>query len=167
MKYLITGVSASGKTTVASLLRKHGYTVYDGDKVSGLGHWVDSAGKSVKVPPRLTSDWIRRHSWNWERKHIERMLETDKTVFLCGASSNSEEFYPLFDKVFLLSIDTDTMKKRLNSRASGFGKFKQEQALAVEWHSWFENHHKPMVTAVIDANRSKQAVLDQIIDHVS
>ncbi|MDB5160665.1 MAG: hypothetical protein JWO96_45 [Candidatus Saccharibacteria bacterium] len=167
MKYLITGISAAGKTTMAVLLRKQGHTTYDGDRISGLGHWVDSSAKPVKVPPRLTVDWMRRHYWNWEQEQVDRLLKSDATVFICGTSSNIKDFYPLFDKVFFLSISQETLKKRLDSRSSGFGKFKQEKVMALEWHDWFEGHHKALATTVIDANLPKQIVLKQILDQLA
>ena len=163
MKYLVTGITGAGKTSVSNELRKLGFTAYDGDKRTGLGRWVDGNDKPVRVPARLTRDWIERHHWNWDESHIKRLLSQHQTVFICGSSSNVDKFYSCFDKVYLLSVSQQTMKNRLNARSYGFGKFKQEQQLALAWHEWFEKHHRNLGATIIDANQPLKSVIDDLL----
>jgi len=119
MKYFITGIPGSGKTTVGKLLEKRGYVFADSDHAPGLANWFNQkTGNKVLPNPNEDADWYREHSWNWNRKNLESLLNKygEKTIFLCGMTSNQGEDLDLFDKVFLLKVDADESRKSMLKR---------------------------------------------------
>ena len=84
-------------------------------------------------------------------------------TFFCGGSRNVGAFIDLFDTVFVLTIDLDTLRGRLEQRAAddwaGRGRT-EERALVEELHA--SGADTPTGTP-IDATRPLQAVVDEIL----
>lgn len=108
--YLIDGVSCAGKTTVCNELQKRGYQVIHGD--DELAYWGDlKTGKPV-------GGTDENRTWMWDVEKV-RALAADQNhavTFFCGGSRNSNRFIHLFDEVFVLEIDLDTLNQRLAAR---------------------------------------------------
>jgi thymidylate kinase len=164
--YLIEGVSGSGKTTVAEELEQLGYKVIHGDRV--LASVGDPAtGKSfTDFPPKHVADspeWKHKH-WIWDESKV-RSLTADQgnaITFFCGGSRNLERFVDLFDAVFILEIDAQTLTRRLEARPHDeFGGRPEEQQLIVKLHATKEDIPKDGI--VINATVRVEQVVDEIL----
>jgi broad-specificity NMP kinase len=164
--YLIEGISGTGKTTVAEELERRGYDVVHGDRV--LASMGDPAtGKLfTDFPPKHVADspeWKHKH-WIWDESKV-RSLTADKgnaITFFCGGSRNLERFVDLFDAVFILEIDAQTLKWRLEGRPEDeFGGRPEEQELIVKLHATKEEIPKHGIT--INATMRVEQVVDEIL----
>jgi broad-specificity NMP kinase len=112
--YLITGSQGSGKTTVIKQLQKLGYTAYNTDDLPDVTKLQDiETGETIEWPDGKV-DWSR-YAWNWQEKEIMKLLRNDDTVFIGAVVSNQEKFYDLFDKVFIIIVGPETLRRRLLS----------------------------------------------------
>lgn len=125
---------------------------YQGDPVTGL-----------RVEGVTGTDAHRHHLWDVERVRALVAEDTVPVTFFCGGSRNVGAFIDLFDAVFVLTIDLDTLRGRLDQRAAddwaGRGKT-AERALVEELHA--SGADTPAGTP-IDATRPLQAVVDEIL----
>jgi gluconate kinase len=107
--YLIEGISGTGKTTVCYELKRRGYHAINGD--TDLAYQGDPITGEA-----LDTRTHEHHSWNLDKI---RSLVNDKTntmTFFCGGSRNNDQFIDLFDQVFVLEVDIDTLNERLAKR---------------------------------------------------
>lgn len=127
--YLIEGGSCTGKTTVAEELQQRGYHVIHGDRA--LAYQGDpETGEPLE-------DFVHEHHiWNVEK--VKSIIADQHTpiTFFCGGSRNFHHFINLFDEVFALNIDTDTLNKRLAARPKDeFGAKPSERDLIIKLHA--------------------------------
>ncbi|OGL29836.1 hypothetical protein A3D14_02540 [Candidatus Saccharibacteria bacterium RIFCSPHIGHO2_02_FULL_47_12] len=169
MNYLITGIAGSGKSTVAEILRSHGRESLDADNAD-YSRWVErSTGKSLPSRPS-TEDWVNRFDWNWKEDEMRGLLSEDrsKNLFVCGISNNQSAFYPLFHKIFLLSVGPDTIGHRLLTRTNNpFGKRPGDLEQTLSWQKEFEEQMKMVGAIVIDGTKPKDEVAQDIVSYVS
>ena len=86
----------------------------------------------------------------------------DAVTFFCGGSRNFIRFIDLFDKVFVLAVDTETLKQRLDSRtADDWGGNRKEKELILRLHATKEDIPEGMI---IDAARPLNEVVDAIVE---
>jgi len=111
-KYFITGRKGSGKTTVIKALQERGFTAYNTDDLPDSTKLQNKETDEVVPWPEGVVDWTK-YSWNWQKPEIEKLLASDKTVFIGAVTSNQSDFYAMFDKVFLITVDSDTLRQRL------------------------------------------------------
>ena len=166
----ITGVPGSGKSAVERLLRKMGYESYDADSI-GAAYNIQS-GAVVKVPPaeERTPEWFQAHQWRVQRERVEQLEQASraKPIFICGTASNEEELWDLFDQVFILRIDEQTLRQRLHSRVDNdYGKNEHELQEILDKHKASARKFSlPKVTAV-DATQPLEAVVSEILGGIS
>lgn len=167
--YLIRGISGSGKTSVAEELQRRGYHVIHGDRE--LAYHGDAAtGEPVNPPePSRTGEPIpvwRHRTWIWKVETV-RMLaasESHDRTFFCGDARNLDQLIDLFDKVFVLEVDLDTLKTRVAGRGDDeFGGKPDEWGLIAKLHSTRED--LPKLALPIDAVRPISIVVDDILLH--
>jgi adenylate kinase family enzyme len=166
--YLIDGVSCSGKTSVATELQRRGYHVIHGDRE--LAYVGDPEnGTPVDEPVALADDrsraeWSTRH-WCWELDKVKAIVarKDESDTFFCGGSRNFSKFIDLFDAVFILHVDHDTLKRRVEQRADeewGAGGSRAEREEALRLH-----RTKGAIPdgRVIDATVPVSRVVDEIL----
>tara|TARA_R110002124_G_scaffold284320_1_gene461312 strand:- start:4719 stop:5261 length:543 start_codon:yes stop_codon:yes gene_type:complete len=164
--YLIEGVSGTGKTSVAEELQRRGYHVIHGDR--SLAYRGDPL-TGLPLEPAAAEDaadraaWVNKH-WIWPVDKV-RSLAADQgrpTTFFCGGSRNWQRFIDVFDGVFVLEIDRDTLLRRLAGRpADEFGGRPAERQLIVQLHESKED--VPQGAVVIDATAPLEQVVDAIL----
>lgn len=164
--YLIEGVSGTGKTSVCHELRRRGYQALNGDR--DLAYRGDPmTGEPVDGPVHDNDAdkvrWVHAHQiWDVDKVKSVVADRSNAISFLCGGSRNFQRFIDLFDGVFVLDIDHDTLIRRLAMRPeSEFGGRPVERDLIVRLRATKED--VPMDGVFIDASAPLERVVDDIL----
>jgi hypothetical protein len=159
--YLIDGVSCAGKTTVCGELQRRGYHVIHGDEE--LAYWGDL---KTGEPVNGSADKHRAWLWNVEKVGVLVADQNYGATFFCGGSRNFNRFIGLFDEVFVLEIDLETLNRRLAARPET-----EWGGTAQEGESFARVQHAtkvglPVNAILIDATAPLASVVDEILHHV-
>ncbi|MFN7171794.1 MAG: AAA family ATPase [Fimbriimonadaceae bacterium] len=144
--FLITGMSATGKSSAIAELRHRGFRGIDADD-----------GFSEAGPE---GDWV------WIESRISQLLSEscDEPLFLSGCASNQGRFYPEFDRVILLVAPVEVLLARLEQRQSNtFGKSATERARILADLEEFEPVLRRSSHVIIDTSFPLSEVVDQIL----
>ncbi|MGP4038697.1 AAA family ATPase [Gracilibacillus sp. D59] len=153
--YLIEGVSCTGKTTVCNELQRRGYHAIHGDRE--LAYQGDP-----ETGTPTDSATHENHIWHVDKVKALVANQDEAVTFFCGGSRNFSKFLDLFDGVFVLDVDIDTLNRRLDERPENeFGGKKTERELIVRLHQTKEDIPKNGI--IINANASIEHVVDEII----
>lgn len=154
--YLIEGVSGTGKTSVCTELRRRGFHAVNGD--TDLAYQGDPA--TGEPTDEVPSHW--HHIWHVDRLRAMVADHDERFTFFCGGSRNFSTFQDLFDGVFVLEIDLDTLHRRLDQRPEDeFGARRSERDLIVRLHRTGED--TPRSGIPIDATAPLAHVVDEIV----
>ena len=156
--YLVEGVSGTGKTSVCRELDRRGYQAINGDR--------ELAYQGDPETGEATDTALHRHHI-WDVGRVRGLVadEEEPVTFFCGGSRNFSKFIGLFDEVFVLDIDLETLHRRLDQRPQDeWGSKPPERDLIVRLHRTREDI--PGNGVVIDATRSLTEVVDEILRHV-
>ncbi|WP_117192918.1 AAA family ATPase [Rhizobium terrae] len=164
--YLIEGVSGTGKTSVATELQQRGYHVVHGDRELAYegdpqtGEPLDGSARGEHIPDAAFRH--RHHLWDVDKVKALMADRSHPISFFCGGSRNFHRFIDLFDEVFELDVDLETLKRRLAGRPDDeFGGKPDEQELVVRLHATKEDI--PGNATTIDATAPLAAVVDAIL----
>lgn len=153
--YLIEGVSGTGKTSVCDELRRRGYHAIHGDRE--LAYQGDP--ETGKPTPGYTHE---HHIWRVDKVRDLVANQDAAVTFFCGGSRNFSKFIDLFDGVFVLVVDIDTLNRRLDVRSGNeWGRRRAERELIVRLHQTQED--VPANGIIIDATAPIERVVDEII----
>jgi thymidylate kinase len=158
--YLVEGVSGTGKTSVCSELQRRGHHAVHGDRE--LAYQGDPAtGEPIEGPGRH-----EHHIWDVDRVRALVADHEQPVTFFCGGSRNFSSFIDLFDGVFVLDIDLETLHRRLDQRPAGeWGSRPSERALVVELHR--TKRDIPRTGVLIDATQPLADVVDEILRRIA
>ena len=107
--FLVEGVSGTGKTSVCDELQRRGFHAIHGDRELAYqgdpetGEPTDDGGHA-------------HHIWRVDRVKALVADKHEAVTFFCGGSRNFSKFIDLFDGVFVLEVDLDTLRRRLDER---------------------------------------------------
>ncbi len=164
--YLIEGVSGTGKTSVATELQRRGHHVVHGDRE--LAYRGDpETGEPLDGPAydqnAADAAFVHRHHL-WDVGKV-RSVVADRShpiSFFCGGSRNFRHFIDLFDDVFVLDVDPDTLKRRLAARPDDeFGARPAELELIMRLHATKEDI--PANATIIDTAAPLACVVDDLL----
>ena len=153
--YLIEGVSGTGKTSVCDELRRRGYHAINGDR--------ELAYQGDPVTGELLNDVAHEHHI-WDVGRVGALITDHGNAmsFFSGGSRNFPRFIDLFDGVFVLEVDIDTLNRRLAERTENeWGGRSSERELIARLHATKEDVPKNGVT--IDATAPIGRVVDDIL----
>jgi gluconate kinase len=153
--YLIEGVSGTGKTSVCKELQRRGYYAINGD--TELAYQGDpETGKPTN------SSTHEHHIWHVDKVKVLVANQDEAVAFFCGGSRNFSQFIDLFDGVFILEVDLDTLKRRLDERTGNeWGGKPTERELIARLHQTKEDIPKNGI--LIDATAPIAHVVDEIV----
>ena len=153
--YLVEGVSGTGKTSVCRELARRGHHAINGD--TELAYQGDpETGEPIHT--------VTHEHHIWDVSRVEALVgdQRESATFFCGGSRNFSKFIDLFDEVFVLDIDLDTLHRRLDQRPHGeWGSKPAERNLIVRLHRTGED--VPTRGVVINATRPLVVVDDDIL----
>ena len=156
--YLIEGVSGTGKTSVCNELLRRGYVAINGDRE--LAYQGDPT-----TGAKTEGSGHEHHIWDVEKVRRLAANQDDEATFFCGGSRNFKQFIDLFDEIFILDIDAQTLNERLDSRPDDdWGKSASERELILHLHATKED--VPSSGIVLDATQPLASVVDEILRHV-
>ena len=163
----VTGTAGVGKSTVCAALRSRGHLAIDADW-EGYNRWVDRrSGEIVADPPYpVPAGWLDRYAWRIIRAKVEALVERarEETAFLCGYVENEEEVRDLFELVVCLVADAETIRDRLQTRATNaFGRHPEELAAALDLAERIEAMYRSRRATIIDARRPAEDVADAVL----
>ena len=168
MKYLITGVAGTGKSTLAKELRRRGYAAYDTEE--GFSYHVNKqTGERAVYPANPTPEWYEAHERVFNEKVLENLFKkhSDETLFICSITANQAKYYAQFDRIFLLSAPDEVVIHRLGTRTNNyFGRKPLELQRVIGRHQQFDDELKALGALVIDSTRPIGAVADEILEKI-
>jgi hypothetical protein len=82
------------------------------------------------------------HIWYVDRLEALVANQHETITFFCGGSRNFPKFTHLFDGVFVLDVDLDTLNRRLDERPEDEWGGKTERELIVRLHQTKETLRK-------------------------
>lgn len=158
--FLIEGGSATGKTSVCEELRRRGYQAIHGDRE--LAYQGDpETGEPVEVAGLAVH---HHHIWCIDAVKALIMDQREMTTFLCGGSRNFAKFVDLFDGVFVLDVDVETLTRRLDKRAEdewgGRGRHAERDLIL---HLQRTREDLPQKGILIDATVPLTQIVDEIL----
>jgi hypothetical protein len=163
----VTGASGVGKSTVRMELQRRGYLAFGSDE-DGLARWFDSSGAEVSMPadPSGRDDtWFAHNTYRLPPETVRRLGRQvgDRVGFICGTVGNDNEIWDLFTAVISLSVDADTVRRRLAGRVNSFGSTEDEMARVLEWHANVDADNSRFGAVLIDASGPVEDVVDELL----
>jgi hypothetical protein len=160
--YLIEGVSCTGKTSVCDELQRRGYHSINGD--TDLAYWGDP-----KTGEPLDGSTYEHHTWIWDVDKVRTLVadQSHAASFFCGGSRNFDRFINLFDGVFVLEVDLDTLNRRLALRTEDEwgGRASEGESYARIQHATKEDIPKNAI--IIDATVPIARVVGAILGNAN
>jgi thymidylate kinase len=103
--------------------------------------------------------------WDVEKVRAIAANHEAPVTFFCGGSRNFREFIELFDGVFVLEVDRDTMNRRIDQRVAAdptdFGGTPEERELIERLYATKEDVPRNAIS--IDATAPIARVVDDIL----
>ena len=153
--YLIEGVSGTGKTSVCKELQRRGYHAINGD--NELAYQGDP-----KTGSPMDGHGHDHHIWHVDKVKTLVASQDEEVTYFCGGSRNFSKFIHLFDGVFVLVVDRDTLARRLHQRSEDeWGGQQSQQEIIMRLHETKEDTPKNGI--VVDATAPIARVVDEIL----
>ena len=164
--YLIEGVSGAGKTAVCTELQRRGYQAIHGDRELAYRGDPETGLPTAPETGTPTATWMSEHQiWDVEKVQAFVANQEELVTFFGGGSRNFAKFVDLFDGVFVLEVDLDTMNRRIDERVAldptDFGGKPEERELIARLYATKED--VPKTGVVIDATVPIKRVVDEIL----
>ena len=156
--FLVEGLSGTGKTSVCKELLRRGHHAVNGD--TDLAYRGDpGTGEPTDDAP---SHW--NHLWRVDQVRDLVADHRERFTFFCGGSRNLSSFVDLFDAVFVLELDVETLMRRLDQRPDDeFGGRPGERELVLRLHRDRAMAGLPTSGIPIDAGAPLARVVDEIV----
>ncbi len=165
-KIYITGVSGTGKSTLAKELQARGFFAIDIDAIPGLCHWRNKeTHERAEYYYGIGKDWLVAHDWVFDPEKLKELFTQaqGKMIAVLGLTRNQEEYFHLFDHVFLLHCSPEVFLHRLDTRTENqFAKEKSEQEHILSWYRGFEDRMIRGGAVPIDTDRPLAEVVQAI-----
>ena len=154
-RILITGMSATGKSTVIEELQARGYKAVD----TG---W-DPEWEEPDSDPAHGSGWV------WREDRIQELLSTEdaEVLFVSACVPNQGRFYTRFDRVILLSAPEAVIVERLRKRTNNpYGKTPEELAEVLRNKAEVEPRLRQGASLEIDTSVPVATVIAAVLETI-
>ena len=164
--YLIDGVSGAGKTAVCTELQRRGYHAIHGDRELAYQGDPETGQPTATLKHEHSATFISEHHiWDVDKVKAYVANRDAAVTFFCGGSRNSPKFIALFDGIFILEVDLDTVNRRIDERVAldptDWGGKPAERNLIARFHRTKEGI--PKSGKIIDATAPLARVVDEIL----
>lgn len=159
-RVLLTGMSGTGKSTLASALAARGYKAVDADTAE-WSEWVDVPDDPD--PVRDGKDWV------WREDRIRHLLSTEdaEVLFVSGCATNQRRFSSRFDHIVLLTAPAPLIAERLATRTTNpYGRHPDELARVLRLQRTVEPLLRRAASLEVDTSAPVDEVIDTILDVV-
>ncbi|WP_250005660.1 hypothetical protein [Actinoplanes sp. M2I2] len=164
--FLITGNPGSGKSTLAAELSRRGQVAIDADD---LASWEDDSGVAVESPGPVGEAWQLAHRWVWVRARLEAAFAAHEgsaeAVFVCGIAQNQDEMLDLFERLFLLVIDSAAQEERL-ARATSAQRTEGVKQQIRDGRPGFQARMLALGAVPLDGTASPSVLADAVLASV-
>jgi shikimate kinase len=160
-RILITGMSATGKSSVIRELQARGFEAIDLDTPE-WSHWVEA-------PPEDTLTPSEGQDWVWREDRVDALLSAprDTPLFISGCAENMGNFYPFLDDVILLSAPVPTILDRLSARpADAYGHDERERQAIMTLIATVEPVLRQSATMEIVTTQPLPRIIDAILERL-
>ena len=146
-RILVTGMSATGKSSALAKLAQRGFRTVDTDE------------------PGWTLEDAEGGRW-WDEERIGRLLAEDgPTLYVSGTVSNQGRFYDRFDAVVLLSAPAEVLLQRIATRTTNdWGKSGEERQLILGHIREVEPLLRATCTHEVDAELPLPEVVRRLVE---
>jgi hypothetical protein len=125
-------------------------------------------GDRVTIPPaeQREPDWFAKHEWRTDLDALKQLKAKakDKQMYVCGVTPNDEQILPLFDEVFYLSIDEQSLESRIiNRQGNDYGKNENELADIMQRKAVLDARYMNSSAEVLDASGDVMHIVSRII----
>jgi broad-specificity NMP kinase len=169
MKFLITGVAGTGKSTLAKELSQRGYAAYDTEE--GFSYYIDKrTGERCAYPKQPSPEWYENHERVFDEKVLMNLMKkhSGEPLFIASITANQAKYYPQFDKIFLLTAPDDVITYRLGTRTNNyFGRHPLDLQRVIGRHQQFDDELKALGAQPVDSTRPITAVADEILSYIN
>lgn len=161
----ITGISGTGKTTIAGILKQKGFNAFSIDEVAGLCHWINKNDKTiVDYEAKLDQEFINSHEWICDITQLKSLLKSSGQTIVLGHAENESDFIPLFDKVVLLQCRPGTFLERILARTENdFGKDTTAQQYLLNTYEKFETEMLKKGAIAVNVDGPIDEVVNKIV----
>ncbi|MFO0920836.1 MAG: AAA family ATPase [Candidatus Saccharimonadales bacterium] len=167
----VTGIAGAGKSAVCEELTKRGFEAHEGDD-NLSAFYNNETGEITDRPTTVTDrtpEWRAEHTWKMSKEALQKLKASSdhKPVFVCGVASNENEYIDVFDKVFALDVDIETLMHRITTRTTGdFGKSPHEMETLLNWHKSTGEYYRKIGAYIVNTSKPLNEVVDVIVEQV-
>lgn len=162
-KYLITGRPGSGKSTVIYELARRGYQAFDTDELPEVTQLEEQETGKIVPWPNGPVDWSA-YRWNWQDKGLRKLLEQEGDIFVGAIVGNQKDYYPLFDKIFALTLSIEALAKRLDTHSHE--RTSEEKARAIAVHIEKQQRFEDQGLLLISSEQPVTKIADEILSRI-
>ena len=164
----VTGIAGTGKSSARAELDRRGYEAYDVDEgFAGFFH-IETGERSMGYPiATRTPEWRRQIDWIFMEEPLRKLQKEaqSRSLFLCGTTWDEKNHWDVFEKVFALVLDNDTLEHRLRTRTieDAWGRSPHELAEVLSLNEAQNEGYRQLGAHIIDATKPLGEVVDEIL----
>lgn len=167
MRIFVGGITGSGKSTVAGVLKERGLICLDDSFDQNLSYWANKqTGERAPEPV----DFSQPLDWNLDGQYLQEQFESagNQIILIFDNAANQSSYYHLFDRLLALVADNKTIEYRIRNRVgNSFGKDPDELAWVLKENERLTRELRSVGALAIDANKPVEKVVNQTLSHVN